>query len=54
MKKRTKIIGGIILLLLIVGVAICKKRWKAWFENLPEIRYVLTDEPQRVLLTFWK
>lgn len=52
MKKRTKIIGGIILLLLIVSVAICKKRWKAWFENLPEIRYVLTDEPQRVLLTF--
>lgn len=29
-----------------------RKRWKAWFENLPEIRYVLTDEPQRVLLTF--
>ena len=49
-KKR--IIGGFILVVVLVGLFICKKRWKVWFYNLPESSYVLSNEPQRVLLTF--
>ena len=49
---KRKIAWGVVLLILIVGGVICKKRWNVWFYNIPEIRYVLTEEPQRVLLTF--
>ena len=49
---KKKIVWGCVLLLLIVGVAICWKRWNVWFHNKPEVAYVLTDEPQRVILTF--
>lgn len=50
--NKRKIIWGVVVALLIVGVAICKKRWSVWFGNAPEISYVLTSEPQRVILTF--
>ena len=49
---KKKIAWGIVLLILIVGGVICKIRWKVWFHNIPEIRYVLTEDPQRVFLTF--
>lgn len=49
-KKR--IVWGIILIIVIIGIFICKKRWKVWFYNLPETAYVLTNVPQRILLTF--
>lgn len=53
MKISKKKIGcGFILLIIIGGGVILKIRWKAWFHNIPEIRYVLSDEPQRVILTF--
>lgn len=49
---KKKIAWGIVLLILIAGGVICKIRWKVWFHNIPEIRYVLTEDPQRVFLTF--
>lgn len=49
---KRKIAWGVVLLILIVGGVICKKRWNVWFYNIPEIRYGLTEEPQRVFLTF--
>ena len=54
MKKKYKlrIIGVGLLILLLAGGIICKLRWKVWFHNLPEMRYVLTSDPQRLFLTF--
>lgn len=49
---KKKIAWATVLLILIAGGVICKLRWKAWFHNIPEISYVLSPEPQRVLLTF--
>ncbi len=49
---KKKIVWGTVLLIFIAGGVICKLRWKAWFHNIPEISYVLSPEPQRVLLTF--
>ncbi|UVV58964.1 hypothetical protein NXY28_24040 [Bacteroides thetaiotaomicron] len=49
---KKKIAWGIVLLILIAGGVICKIRWKVWLHNIPEIRYVLTEDPQRVFLTF--
>ena len=37
---KKKIAWGIVLLILIAGGVICKIRWKVWFHNIPEIRYV--------------
>lgn len=42
---KKKIAWGIVLLILIAGGVICKIRWKVWFHNIPEIRYVLTGRP---------
>ena len=42
---KKKIAWGIVLLILIAGGVICKIRWKVWFHNIPEIRYVLTEDP---------
>lgn len=49
---KKKIFWGFMFLILIAGGIICKIRWKVWFYNRPEISYVLTNEPQRVILTF--
>ncbi|MDD3039661.1 metallophosphoesterase family protein [Bacteroides sp.] len=50
--SKKKIIWGFVFLILIAGGILCKIRWKVWFYNIPEISYVLTNEPQRVILTF--
>ncbi len=50
--SKIKIGCGLLLLILIAGGVLCKIRWKTWFYNIPEVRYVLSDEPQRVILTF--
>ena len=50
--SKKKIFWGFMFLILIAGGIICKIRWKVWFYNRPEISYVLTNEPQRVILTF--
>lgn len=50
--SKIKIGCGLLFLILIAGGILCKIRWKTWFYNIPEVRYVLSDEPQRVLLTF--
>lgn len=50
--SKKKIFWGFMFLVLIVGGVICKIRWKVWFYNRPESSYVLTNEPQRVILTF--
>lgn len=50
--SKKKIFWGFMFLILIAGGLICKIRWKVWFYNRPEISYVLTNEPQRVILTF--
>lgn len=34
---KRKIAWGVVLLILIVGGVICKKRWNVWFYNIPEI-----------------
>lgn len=48
---KTWLLGLLVLSLLSLGT-LCKIRWHVWFSNLPEIRYTLSDVPQRVLLTF--
>lgn len=50
--SKKKIIWGFVFLVLIAGSILCKIRWRAWFYNRPEISYVLTNEPRRVILTF--
>ena len=49
---KKKIAWGFLLLLLIAGGIICKKRWSIWFHNKPEPAYVLSNLPQRIILTF--
>ncbi len=49
---KKKIAWITVFLILVVVVSICKKRWVVWFHNIPEAHYVLTDKPQRVVLTF--
>lgn len=49
---RKKIVWGTVFLLILVGAIFCKIRWRVWFGNQPEIKFVLTDQPQRVSLTF--
>lgn len=49
---KKKIVWGVVLLLIIIGVVICKKRWNVWFHNIPEPAFVLTNVPQRIILTF--
>ena len=50
--SKKKVFWGSVLLVLLAAAVICKLRWRAWFRNIPEISFVLTPEPQRVLLTF--
>lgn len=50
--SKKKIVWGVVFFVLIAGGVLCKKRWNVWFYNIPEASYVLTNEPQRVILTF--
>ena len=50
--RAKKIVWGVVLVVLMAGGIVCAKRWSVWFGNKPEPAYVLTDRPQRVILTF--
>lgn len=50
MKK--KIIWSIVLIILLVGIFICVKRWNVWFGNPAEPPYTSLSYPGRVQLTF--
>ncbi len=50
--KRKRIIGTIVVVVLIIGVIICVKRWNIWFNNPTELSYVASPDPGRIMLTF--
>lgn len=51
-RRRRNLILGIVALLFIAGGILCILRWKTWFANPVEFRFVLASYPQRVMLTF--